>query len=927
VSNGDYYQPVYHVASNDKDEQGSRFELLQLDLQTGGVEARVETDVPLGNLICHREQIVSQGAQWVGALYQVDPLRQVVATRLAANENDAWAVARKAQLLRHDGKDDEALVALRRAYELDNQDDYTRQLLIDTMLKFLAQDFAAHRAFVDEIQRLDPTSDQRSEFLRLLIAGYQKTGELDKAFDSALKLAGLELREGVGPARPPMDQIAAHLTVRRDRWIRARLKELIDSAEAEQRAAIDAVVAQRLEEALAADAPSALNRFINYFGSHPLSDRARMRLAEKVIESGGFLEAELLLVRLQDAKDPAVAAPANFALARLMERAQRWSEAAHYYRRLEQYWPDAILENNQTATQILAAIGQDTPLGQALAGRHLWPTGRVASTPTEDKLANNSPYQKVFPIPLTQSIGGLPAGVRIAYDPPQSQLVLRDADGRELTTIFVANPHQSMRYPMNPSSSSVYHAKAHGHLVLVSFGAQLMAFNTLDSGQGAGEATLWSEDVDHEPDSNIRGQRISQVPQHNPWGDTLYFAANGSVPIGRFGPVNEHGVCLQRRSELLCVHPLTGEPIWTRENIEPGSEVFGDEEYLIVIPHDGRQAMVLGALDGALLGQRDVPARSNRWTTLGRRVLSFRQESKEMKLRMDDLVAPSPQDWERSFALESKGCLVERDKLAVLEPSGKFTLLSLVDGATLIETQLERERSLKSIYVLPSEDQYLLFTNSLYREDGAVSYQPPAIPDAPLVNGRIYAFDRVTGKSLWPSPAFVEQWGLPLDQPTGTPVLLLMRREMRSGGGGAHRNALAVMCLDRRDGTLIYEKNDMAANAGMGNDKYTLQANPAGDIITLALPYLGVTFRFTDEPRPPQPPVETGVLSMAPPPEGAVVNAGPFYRPVLPPGVPAVPPPPGIGPPQAIPQGVRLNVGGRLIPLFPGLPQPQQRRP
>jgi outer membrane protein assembly factor BamB len=82
VSDGHYFQPVYHTTTSDAGEQSARFELAQVNLETS-VVARVAMDRPLGNLVCHRDQIVSQGAQWVGSLYQVEPLRKVVEERLA----------------------------------------------------------------------------------------------------------------------------------------------------------------------------------------------------------------------------------------------------------------------------------------------------------------------------------------------------------------------------------------------------------------------------------------------------------------------------------------------------------------------------------------------------------------------------------------------------------------------------------------------------------------------------------------------------------------------------------------------------------------------------------------------------------------------------------------------------------------------------
>ncbi|MBW3600463.1 MAG: PQQ-binding-like beta-propeller repeat protein, partial [Planctomycetes bacterium] len=681
----------------------------------------------------------------------------------------------------------------------------------------------------------------------------------------------------------------------------------------------------RLEEALEAGTPSALSRFVNYFGAHPSADQARLRLAERLMDSAGLLEAELMLVQLEDAEDASIAAQANYRLAQLMERAQRWREAARYYRRLEQRWPDEVIDGELTVSQVVARLPQDGPLAPAM-NDIAWPAGRVESSVTHER-TSLSAYQRVYPIEVQQLRGSLPSGIRVSYDQQQTQLTVRDGEGRILASPTVASPHPSMRYPSPSNNTSVYHAKVNGHLLLVSFGVQLMAFNLVDDAGPSGEAVLWSQDVEHSLDGPASRTRVSHLPQHNPWGDPIYYAAGAnSMPVGRFGPLNEHGVCFQRRSELVCVHPLTGETIWIRENVEAGSEVFGDEDYVIVIPHNGRQAMVLSALDGSFVGHRDVPSRSNRWTTLGRRVLSFRQEGRAMKVRMEDLVAASPADWERSFAVESKGCVVERDKLAVLEPNGKFVLLSLETGKSIVATQLEEQQPLQSIYVLPSADRFLLFTNTTYRENSDTAYQPPSISDAPLVNGYAYAFDRESGEPLWPSPAYLEQYGLPLDQPTETPVVLLMRRE--SEQGQSRRNQLAVLCLDRRDGTLLFESTD-TASSGTGNDKYTLEADPGNKTVILTLPVGAVSLKFTDEPEPPQPPVETGLLSADTTSTPGADALGAVFRAIggQPPN--AVPPPPVQFFPQgiqrALPPGIRLNAAGQPVPLFPPRPQPRVR--
>ena len=51
-----------------------------------------------------------------------------------------------------------------------------------------------------------------------------------------------------------------------------------------------------------------------------------------------------------------------------------------------------------------------------------------------------------------------------------------------------------------------------------------------------------------------------------------------------FGPVNALVVCFRQSHDLVAADPLTGETLWLRLEIPAGSEVFGDEQYIFVLP-------------------------------------------------------------------------------------------------------------------------------------------------------------------------------------------------------------------------------------------------------------------------------------------------------------------------------------------------------
>ena len=50
------------------------------------------------------------------------------------------------------------------------------------------------------------------------------------------------------------------------------------------------------------------------------------------------------------------------------------------------------------------------------------------------------------------------------------------------------------------------------------------------------------------------------------------------------GAISSRCVCFQRFRNLVAVDPLTGELLWVRHDIPPGSQVFGDDQYIFVLP-------------------------------------------------------------------------------------------------------------------------------------------------------------------------------------------------------------------------------------------------------------------------------------------------------------------------------------------------------
>ena len=136
--------------------------------------------------------------------------------------------------------------------------------------------------------------------------------------------------------------------------------------------------------------------------------------------------------------------------------------------------------------------------------------------------------------------------------------------------------------------------------------------------------------------------------------------------------------------------------------------------------------------------------------------------------------------------------------------------------------------------------------------------QLPVFPDstnAPLVDGEVYAFDRLTGKPQWQSPAVIEGYGVPLNQLRDVPVLVFARR-VATNDTRPSRSPVEVIWVDRRDGRLlkkIKEKRTVTTNT------LSMVADPQAATVSMQLMNSqDFLLTFTDKARPPEPPAQDG---------------------------------------------------------------------
>jgi len=819
-------------------------EVIKINLQTGAIEERARSrsgTVP-GNLICYRGNIVSQAADYVDAYFELGALKEQIAAALAKNPDDPRALAGLGEVKLDEKKLPEAVDLFRRSYRL-KPDESTREQLIETLLQSLRSDFASHRENLEELESLVQEPKHRVEFLRLKAAGLQAAGEILPAFETYMKLVDV-------PGVTALEAIEERLSVRRDRWIRSQLESLTAAANAEQRSTIDAAVDQRLGQALAAGSIDALRAYLAVFGGMPSAERARDALVDR-LSTDDLLERNLLLRARERSGDPAKAGNATARLARILREAGRPELAGAYYRQLAGRFADTVCEDGKTGAQLIAALAADDTGRKWIAVDRPWPNGKVTvhdQPPTPRTSGASVRIQRTIDLELVGPVSPLFRDVTVSYD-VQQYLVAQDGLGerRFRIPLFEQGGRRAPAINRNAyNAPALSYASVNGGLIVMSLGNQILAVDTLRTGETSSNRVLWTEEL-NDPIGGFPGsQGVLSRPINLAWGGVRYVPEDAfGRRLGSVGPVNDDGVCFQRLHDLNCVDPITGKTVWTRRNVPLGNDLFGDEELLFVAPTGDTDTLVLRAATGQTVGTCRVPTLERRVATIGRLVLSWEPQN---QLQLRDAWEGKTL-WTHAFAAGSKAALVAHEAVGVLQPDGTFCLLTLPDGKKLVDEKLEPESALVGIFLLRSTDGYLLVTNGSTRGEPHVAVQP--IPAAPnnIISGRVYAFDGASGKKMWPAPLVVSQQGLLPSQPSALPVLVFARQLQRVNAANAREPKTSVLCVDKRTGRVLYQNDQLP---GSSIAAFDMVGDPVAHAVTVTLPSQVITLTFTDEALPPQ---------------------------------------------------------------------------
>jgi outer membrane protein assembly factor BamB len=270
--------------------------------------------------------------------------------------------------------------------------------------------------------------------------------------------------------------------------------------------------------------------------------------------------------------------------------------------------------------------------------------------------------------------------------------------------------------------------------------------------------------------------------------------------------------------------------------------VWGDGELLLVVPEDTEQAVVFAASDGRQLGSCRVPPVEEHMERLGRRVLMWREAGGRNELA---LVDPWKDEvvWQRLFPPKSQPWPIDGEEVAVLDPQGQMTIFAMTTGEPLVQTQLEPETELDSLFVTRSSRRYVVAANRLATGGQFITHPRTR---SVTIHGRVYGLKRDTGERIWTTE--IEDQAMRPELPRELPVLVMfncvrVRKDKRI------ESTASILALDARTGREVHRQETKRHSANL----YQVEGDPERHRVVIRS-YVGtVELTLTDEEPPPKP--------------------------------------------------------------------------
>jgi outer membrane protein assembly factor BamB len=857
ASKGIYYLPL------------KKGEILAVDIAKGEVKAHNRAALAgasPGNLVFYENMVLSQTPSEVMAYPQLSARLGVVKLDSANDPENLAKMAEYGDLLLKDGQVHSAVATLLKVYERKPAEPLGKRVkerLFEALTDLMQIDF--NRAAKDHLEVYtalcaipgDPQEEQarKAKFYRLVGQGREAQGNLVEAFQMFKDFGALTIHRDQGGITSPEDP---NYKIPVNVWLRGRISGMIAKAKPDQRAPLEAKIAEEWKTVEAKKDPNAIRSFVGMFDTpFRVGREARVRLAETIMEHNdraSFLEAELLLHQVMGSEyraDPQTGGRALAALAQLEEKkgtVDSMRLAAAYYRELDRDFAKAPVRGPKTGSDLFSDLATDKrflPFLEDSAN----PFGPVTIAFRE--LGPNSFKVGVAGFNLTPQGDQTPFAKqnRLILDPSDTtnpKIRLRDSStnpDRWTTNLGHVPMNQSLFYHLyqlaNPNQA--YHPNARfrfyqvkGHLIVFQVGVMVYC---LDGDTGK---KLWEMQTAENIPNNGQVQLNPQVTNDSEGTPefTYFNQFNGTrfrVSLGRIGTAQASYVAVLGHKGLTVVDPLRGTILWKKGDISVNSHVFGDDQYLFLA--EANESGVFGAgrtlraSDGEVI---NVPDFSNfyqaRIRTYGRQILAGQHAPGNFTVRLYDILT-GKDVWSKAFAPGSTVLHTEDTNIAgVIEPNGLLTVLEAATGKVLVASTLVQFRitqadikGLRDPLLLQDGERFYVALNrpidSNKISSGNILHNFNNGTRCLTVNGWFLAVQRNDGKKkvdgrdmtwkkgdlAWHSYMPVQNQMIVLEQFADSPIILFTARHMESTPNGGNRLMSQTQSLQKSNGKMRYE--------------------------------------------------------------------------------------------------------------------------
>jgi len=831
--------------------------IVPIDIKTGEQSEPIEAIGNIGNLVCYQDHVISVSPESVTAFMQIDALRQSVKIRLAKDANDPEGLRLKAKLQRHDGDLAGSIASLERSLAT-SSDESIRTQFVSTALFALNKNYAEFKAVVPQVEKLAETTDEKLALSRMTAAGLQAEGNYLQAFRKYLLYLDLNDQnlQIEDPFSLPMisTDILLNTKVRPDFWARGKINELLPNFTPQERAKAESIVQQRFD-ALVQDEQLLkfrLKRFIHRFPKFKAATPAKFQLAQTQLAEGQLLQAEALVRQLLEQNDnPDQLGPLVYQVATQLEDQNLPLEAARWYARIADEFANVRINGRRTGRQVIALKQWNDVTLALVREKDFWPTTQPSISVGE--LKHSVMNHVDHPIRLDELNRVEPTYYSVKLDSESNQFLVRDRYGQSIFKIPFTT--SSGRRLYNPQISAV-HAKQVGHLLIVSLGNEIQAFNMFPLlGSQQISRQLWSVDVHNGiPGSTRRAREVeTDTKQTNPFSEMPVIARDvtSSKPIGLFA-ANSEFVCYQIGSRLECRDIWSGELFWSREETPVGCEIALTDDHVILIPPTDEKEETVDALlysvdYGSQIGQVELPDPDRIWTIRDGVILTWTQDKLE-SYRLETGEQIWSQEYPQDQSARAKRFQYE-PWVAVLTRDGKLEVTNYATGEIIhshvLETQsnVQQKRDLDQIKLIESDDRYLIALYPAFQPNQEqVKYRSvPFNNNEKTLRGEIYAFAKQSGEMLWDAPATIENsYLLEGFQSPDLPVIVLVARLARLNARTPQSGSvLETVLIDARDGHLLYRNEFIPLSV-----TFDLSGDPEEKSIKLQMAVRDVTLRW-----------------------------------------------------------------------------------